>query len=136
MENIITYEYKDYPPTEETIGYLNSPNKDVIFDMDVGDGFIHSCNADIYMKYKLVDKYGTEYNDDAEVRVVDNFFPHMWSQILVDKCDTTFGIIDYPGITSTVLGTCLLSKSQLYKYKMSGWVILAFEGEDEGKGLK
>ena len=75
MDNIITYDYKDYPPTEETIGDLNSPNKDVIFDMDVGDGFMHPCNADVYIKYKLVEKDGTEYNDNAEVRVVDNFSP-------------------------------------------------------------
>ena len=136
MEDIISYKYQEYPPTKETIGDLNVPNKDVIFDIDVGDGFMHSCNADVYMKYKLVEKSGTEYNEDAEVRAVDNFFAHMWSEMLVEKGDTIIDRIEYPGITSTALGTCLLSKSQLYKYKMSGWVVLHFEGKDSTGNLK
>ena len=89
MDNIITYEYKDYPATPETNTDLNSPNKDIIFDIYAGDGFLHPCNADVYIKYKLVEKNGTEYNDGAEVRVVHDFFPNMCSQILVDICDTT-----------------------------------------------
>ena len=56
MDNIISYEYKDYPPTAETANDLNASNKDIIFDIDAGDGFLHPCNADVYMKYKLVEK--------------------------------------------------------------------------------
>jgi hypothetical protein len=121
MDNIINYEHHEYPPTQETIGDLNSPNKDVIFEIDVDDGFMHPCNADVYMKYKLLVKDDTEYKDNDAVRTVDNFFCHLWSQILVDKCNTVIERIDYPGITSTALGSCLLSKSQAYKYKMSEW---------------
>jgi hypothetical protein len=121
MENIISYEYHEYPPTQENIGDLNSQNKDVIFNMDVGDGFMHTCKADVYMKYKLLVKDDTEYNDNDEIRVTDNFCCHLWPQILIDKCDTNIDKIDYPGITSTALGSCLLSNSQAYKYKMSGW---------------
>jgi hypothetical protein len=129
MENIISYEYHEYPPTQETIGDLNSPNKDVIYNMDVGDEFMHPCNADVYMKYKLLVKDDTEYNDNDEVRVVNNFGCHLWSQILIDKCDSNIDKIDYPGVTRAALGSCLLSNSQAYKYKMSGW-------ETEGGNFK
>ena len=39
-------------------------------------------------------------------------------------------MINYPGITSTALRSCFLSKSQLCKYKMSGWTTLKEDGTD------
>jgi hypothetical protein len=122
MNKVISYNYQEYPPTQETIGDLNSSNKDIIFEIVSGDGFMQPHNADVYMKYKLrVRDDDTQYNDNDEVRLVDNFFTHLWSQILVDKCDTIIDRTDYPGVTCTALGTCFISKAQAYKYKMCGW---------------
>jgi hypothetical protein len=84
--------------------------------IDVGDEFMHPCNADVYMKYKLLVKDDTEYNNNDEVRVVEKMFCHLWSQILIDKCDTNIDRIDYSGVTSTALGNFLLSNSQACKY--------------------
>jgi hypothetical protein len=122
IENITSYEYQSFPPTQKTVNNHNSPNKDLEYEIPIGDGFQHPYNYDAYMQYELVERdTNTQYNDDDKVRLVDNFFPQLFSQILIKIHGFIVGTYDYPGVTSTALNTCLLSPQESKAYIASGF---------------
>ena len=48
------FEYHSFPPNRQTINNLNEPKKDIEFDIDVGDGYIHLHYSDLYIKFEVV----------------------------------------------------------------------------------
>ncbi|MEB2589730.1 hypothetical protein SOP87_29305, partial [Bacillus cereus] len=77
MENIESYELQSFPPNRRTFANLNQPNTEIEVDLDVGDGFIHPHRADLYIKFDVVKLDGTDYPANSNIRLVDNFVPHL-----------------------------------------------------------
>ena len=55
------------------------------------------------------------------VKLIDNFFPYLFSQTEVQKHGYTIGKIDFPGITSTALLSCFCSPNDEKVLEKSGW---------------
>lgn len=58
MEFIESYELLSFPPNRRTFYYLNELNKDVEFDLEVGDSFVPPHNADFYIVFEVIGPEG------------------------------------------------------------------------------
>jgi hypothetical protein len=126
MENIESNELQSFKPNQKTIDNLNKPNKSTEFDIDVGDGFIHTFYADLYMIFEIRGRDANgEYTQTAthkdNVRLINNFVPHLFSEIRISKHGQIIDTIDYPGFTSTAVNTCKISKPEANYFDLSGW---------------
>lgn len=123
MEYVQSYEYQTFPPTRRTFNNLNEPGKDVEFEIWAGDSYIHPHRADLYIKFDVVgQEQGGTYDANANIKLVDNFVPHLFSQIEIRKHGTIIDRIDYPGIASTVVSTLTFSKSEAEALKAGGLI--------------
>ena len=122
MEQIESYELQSFPPNRRTFANLNEANREIEYDVDVGDGFVHPHRADLYLQFDVVKKEsGDAFPAAANLILVDNFVPHLFSQVEVRKHNTVIDRIDYPGITSTAVGTSKLSKTDAAYYQAGGF---------------
>lgn len=97
---IIKAEYKEYQP--ESLLNLNLPNKKTVFKIDADDSFLlPSFQYYIYGEYKPEDDTKT-YATGANIKLVDNFVAHLFSQVQVKKHNTLLDEIEHVGIASTI----------------------------------
>lgn len=101
-------EYKNFYPLSKL--HLNDSNKKTEFNIDFGDGFC-SSKFQFYISGKLTKTDGTDYADNANIKLVDNFVPFLFSNIEVKKHNKLVDEIEYPGQLSTIKGTMTYSKS-------------------------
>lgn len=106
--SIVRSEYNNYLPLSKL--NLNNVNKKTVFKIDEGDGFLAVKNA----KYDISGKYihandGQNFGDNANIKLIDNFVGHLFSQIEVKKHNKLLDEIEYPGQASTVKGTVSFS---------------------------
>ena len=95
---------------------------------------IHPHNADCYIV--LSGAFKTAVNESMKtenVKLIDNFFPYLFSQIEIQKHGYTIDKIDFPGITSTALRSCFCSPNDEKMLEKTGWkgVIKPVEKECE-----
>jgi hypothetical protein len=111
MEKIENYEFQSFKPNSKTSANLNEPNRKIEFEIDVGDGLIHLHNADCHADFDVIgrDADGT-LTEPFDRRLIDNFFPHLFSEVVVKTYGQTIDVIENPGLTSTAIATCLYSK--------------------------
>ena len=111
-----------FPPNQRTINNLNTSNSVIEFLIDVGDSFIHPHNADCYNVLTGTFKAAVNETIKTEnVKLIDNFFPYLFSQIEVQKHGYTIDKIDFPGITSAALLSCFCSPNDKKNFKKYGW---------------
>ena len=100
-----------FSSNQRTINNLNTSNSVIEFLIDVGDSFIHPHNADCYIVLSAAFKTPVNESMKTEnVKLIDNFFQYLFSQIEIQKHGYTIDKIDFPGITSTALLSCFCSK--------------------------
>jgi len=81
---------------------LNAENKKTKFQLDLENNFF-SKNIKYYIAGELTPADATKsYNNESNIKMVDNFVAHLFSHIEVKKHDTLIDEIDYPGIASTL----------------------------------
>lgn len=102
-------EYKNFYPLSKL--NLNEPNKKTEFNIDFGDGFCTS-KFQYYISGTLKKSNGTAYDDKANVKLIDNFVPFLFSKIEVKKHGKLIEEIEYLGQLSTIKGTITYSKSE------------------------
>lgn len=101
-DNIIKYQYRNIQP-ESTLD-LNHQNKKTYFKIDVGDNFIDP-NFKYKIKGKVVKEDGTKLDDNNNVKLIDNFPAHLFSDIEVKKNNKRLDQIEDVGVASTIKGT-------------------------------
>jgi ABC-type polar amino acid transport system ATPase subunit len=81
---------------------LKEENKKTTFKLDVEDDFICK-NIEYYVEGKItpVDSK-ISYNNKRNIKMVNNFVAHLFSQIEVKKHGTIIDEIGFAGIASTV----------------------------------
>ena len=122
MESIESYELQSFTPNRRTFNNLNEPNKDIEFNFDVGDGFIHPHRADCYVKFEVVGaSAGGTFSATDTIKLEDNFFPFFFSQIEIRKHGVVIDKVELPGITSTVIVTLKISKPEALYLKQDGF---------------
>ena len=122
MDSVESYELQSFNPNRRTFNNLNEPNKDIEFDFDIGDGFMHPHKADCYMTFELVGaEAGGTYGVNDTMRLINNFFPFFFSQIEVRKHGVVIDKIELPGITSTAIGTLKISKPEATYLRQAGF---------------
>lgn len=102
-------EYKNFYPLSKL--HLNEPNKKTEFNIDFGDGFCTS-KFQFYISGTLKKSDGTDYADKANIKLIDNFVPFLFSKIEVRKHNKLIDEIEYPGQLSTIKGTITYSTSE------------------------
>ena len=108
MTEIDRAEYKNYYPLSTL--HLNESNKKTEFNIDFGDGFCTS-KFQFYISGKLTKSNGTDYDDKANVKLINNFVPFLFSKIEVRKHNKLIEEIENPGQLSTIKGTITYSKT-------------------------
>ena len=69
MEFIESYEYQSYPRSRRIFNNLNEPNKDIEFDIDVGDGFVQPHYSDLYIKFEVIRRVpGGTFTDGLNIK--------------------------------------------------------------------
>lgn len=101
-------EYKNFYPLSKL--HINEPNKKTEFNIDFGDGFCTS-KFQFYISGSLKKSDGTDY-DNANIKLIDNFVPFLFSKIEVRKHNKLIDEIEYPGQLSTIKGTITYSKTE------------------------
>lgn len=105
MEKVESYEFQSFPPNDRTKGNINLYNQNIDFDINIGDGFCYPHHAHCYMQFEVVHKDdGSNFTTyPSNIKLVENFFPHMFSDITIRKHGTIIERIDHPGIVSTTM---------------------------------
>jgi hypothetical protein len=99
---ITRIQYKNFNPTS-TLN-LNAVIEKTTFKPDLGDEFI-SKNIQYYIAGEFSSTGSTKsYNDKSNIKMVDNFVAHLFSQIEVKKHNTLIDDIEFPGIARTIKG--------------------------------
>jgi hypothetical protein len=108
MGEIERAEYKHFYPLSTL--HLNEPNKKTEFNIDFGDGFCTS-KFQFYISGKLTKSDGTNYDNKANIKLINNFVPYLFSKIEVRKHNKLIEEIECPGQLSTIKGTITYSKA-------------------------
>jgi len=101
--NIIKNEYQNFQPI--SILNLNAINKKTTFKVDVGDNFV-SPQFKYYISGKVVQhEDGKDFPTNSKIKLIDNFVPHLFTEIEVKKHNKLLDQIEYVGVASTIKGT-------------------------------
>lgn len=119
MGEIERSEFKHFYPTS-TLN-LNAPNKRTDFNIDYGDSFSMS-KFQFYISGTLQKADGTNYATNANVKLIDNFVPYLFSRIEVKKHNYLLDEVEYPGITSTVKSIVSYENSDQNMLKNCGFI--------------
>lgn len=100
MENIKDYVFQKFKPNSKAIDNLNKPNKSIELGVDIGDGFFHPHNTDIFMTFKIRSRDANRtYTCTPDVRLVNNFLPHLFCQHQISNHGQVLDILDYTSLT-------------------------------------
>ena len=101
-DEVSRFQYRNFNPIS-TLN-LNEENKKTTFKIDIEDDFIDK-NIEYYIEGKITptDAKNT-YNRKSNIKMVDNFMAHMFSQIEVKKHNTIIDLVDFTGIANRVKG--------------------------------
>lgn len=101
-QDIVRAEYRHFQPT--SMLNVNSDNKKTLFQIDIGDNF---CGSEfqyyITGTYKHADDT-KNYGAKSNVKLIDNFVGHLFSQIDVKKHNKLIDEIEFPGIVGLIKG--------------------------------
>lgn len=123
MDKIESYQWQSFPATDRSKNNIGVPNKTTDIYLNVGDGWMHSERAELYINYKIIHKNGSDYSaygGKSNVKLIDNFVPYLFSSINVTKRGQNIFRLDYPGITSTVLQKSTFSTNELIPLDNAG----------------
>jgi hypothetical protein len=93
MNNIESYQYQTFPPTEVTKNNLNKVNKNTDIKLNVGDSCIHPAAAELLMNFDVIHTNGrdySEYEGKGNVKLINNYVPHIFSIITIKKGGTYY----------------------------------------------
>ena len=136
MEKVEGYEQQSFPPSNKTINNLNKSSRDIEFLIDIGDGFMHPHNADCYVEYEVVSSDPNHpYEHQSNIKLIDNFFPFLFSEIEIKKHGQVIERIENPGITATSLISCMTSTSDAVELQKSGFTTKENLGNGRGEIL-
>lgn len=117
--DIIRAEYRHVQPISKL--NLNIPNKKTTFLIDFNDNFTtKSLQFSIKGEYKHSDD-NAYYGAKANVKLVDNFVPNLFSYIDVKKHNNKIDEVDYPGMTSTIKQTVGVNSNDKGYLESSGF---------------
>ena len=108
MIDIERAEYKNFYPLGKL--HLNETNKKTEFNIDFGDGFCTS-KFQFYISGTLKKEDNSDYPDKANIKLVDNFVPFLFSKIEVKKHNKLIDEVENCGQLSTIKGTITYSKT-------------------------
>lgn len=98
-KNISREEFRDFQPSSEN--NFNKPSYKTEFYIDLGDTLFTS-GFEYYISGEIKQIDDKDYKNDSDVKLIDNFVPHLFTSIEVKKHNTVIDQVDFPGITSTV----------------------------------
>lgn len=99
-DEIVRYQYRNFYPTSSL--NLNAVNRKTTFKIDLDDDFI-SKNKKYYIAGELKSQDPAKpYKPEDNVKLMDNFVSHLFSQIEVKKHNTLIDEVEYAGVASTV----------------------------------
>lgn len=117
---IIRYEYNNFLPLSKL--NFNNINKKTSFKIDVGDGFLHMRGAKFSISGKYCLEDGNDYENGANVILIDNFVAYLFSHIEVKKHNKLLDEIEYPGQASTIKGSVSYPENSSGYTQNSGFI--------------